>query len=69
MLVVPWSDRVTAPSFLPPGVEVGDDRLAEAVIVEGGAEGTPGSRLHERYPAFSLVQLLHCCALIGRDLP
>ena len=48
MLVVPWSDRVTAPSFLPPGVEVGDDRLAEAVIVEGGAEGTPGSRLHER---------------------
>ena len=22
----------------------------------------------ERYPAFSLVELLHCCALIGREL-
>ena len=22
----------------------------------------------ERFPAFSLVQLLHCCALIGREL-
>ena len=36
---------MTPGPLLPPGVKVGDDWLAQAVIVQGGAEGTPGVRL------------------------
>ena len=43
-LTLPRSDRVTPGPLLPPGLEVSDDSLAETVVVESRAQGTPGNR-------------------------
>ena len=35
---------------------------------DGQTVDGPGPLTRDVYPAFSLVELLHCCALIGREL-
>ena len=63
--------RVVAHQHRGQGAAVQDQRgrdLSSGQLGQAGQEVEVRGRLGGRYPAFSLVELLHCCALIGPEL-